>query len=163
MSERATLADDPAAVAVAESELAHAESDAPEGPRPHWRDRLATATAIGAGGIAGAEARYAVGLWAAARWGSAFPWGTLLINLTGSFILGFYLTLVTERFVGRSTTRLLVATGFLGAYTTFSTFSYETVSLVQRGAFGPAAAYVALSLIGGLIAVFAGIVAAHAL
>jgi fluoride exporter len=164
MSARPTLTeDDPIDIAIEETELAHATDDEPEAARSPWRERLATTTAIGAGAIAGAEARYLAGLWAAARWGSAFPWGTLLINLSGSFVLGFYLALVTERFTGRSTTRLLLATGFLGAYTTFSTFSYETVALVQHGAIGPAVAYVAASLIGGLIAVFAGIVAAHAL
>ncbi|HEU5433323.1 MAG TPA: fluoride efflux transporter CrcB [Thermomicrobiales bacterium] len=163
MSERAPLMDDLAEIAVEDAELADAAADDPTSSRPLWRERLATMTAIGVGAIAGANARYLVGLWVAARWGSAFPWGTLLINLSGSFVLGFYLALVTERLTGRSTTRLLLATGFLGAYTTFSTFSYETVALVQHGALGPAVAYVAASLIGGLIAVFAGVVAAHAL
>jgi CrcB protein len=125
--------------------------------------RLGPYLAISAGGLLGANARYLVGQWAAARWGSDFPWGTLLVNVTGSFVLGFYLTLVTERFVGRATTRLFIATGFLGAYTTFSTFSYEAVTLLQHGALPAALGYVAGSLGLSLGAVVAGILAARAL
>src|SRR5207248_8726340 len=76
---------------------------------------------------------------------------------------GCYLTLATERFAGRSTVRLFVATGFLGAYTTFSTFSYEAVSLARHGAVGAAVAYAVASLALGLAAVVAGILAARAL
>ena len=151
------------AEAVAESELEVAPHDRPAIPFSVLRARLATTLAVSVGGLLGANARYAVGLWAADRWGALFPWGTLLINVSGSFVLGFYLTLVTERFIGRSTARLFLATGFLGAYTTFSTFSFETLQLVQRGAVGPALAYVGASLVGGLVAVLAGIAAAHAL
>jgi CrcB protein len=97
------------------------------------------------------------------RFGTVFPWGTLLINVSGSFVLGFYLTLVTERFVGRSTTRLFLATGFLGAYTTFSTLSYETVQLLAAGAALPAVGYVVGSLLLGIAAAAVGILSAHAL
>jgi CrcB protein len=148
---------------IAETELAEAPSDQLASPTIAWRAHLATTSAISAGGLLGANARYLIGLWAVDRWGAIFPWGTLLINVSGSFVLGFYLTLVTERFTGKSTTRLFVATGFLGAYTTFSTFSYETVQLVQGGDTLPALAYVAASLVAGLIAVLAGAAAAHAL
>jgi CrcB protein len=149
--------------AIAEAELAEAPDDRAAPASPGWRSRLATTTAVGLGGVLGANARYWVGVWVAERWGTAFPWGTLAINVSGSFVLGFYLTLVTERFAGRSTTRLFVATGFLGAYTTFSTFSYETVRLIQQGAVVPALAYVAASLIAGLVAGVAGVATAHAL
>lgn len=156
-----------AAEAVAEAELAQAPEDLPAVPaRERWLARLAPLApyaAISAGAVLGADVRYAVGLWAAGHWGAAFPWGTLLINVTGSLLLGFYLTLVTERFAGRATTRLFVATGFCGAYTTFSTFSYETVTLVQGGAVLAAVAYVLGSLALGLHAVGAGILAARAL
>lgn len=149
---------------VEEAELEHAPADMPAEPRSSpWRERLATIGAISVGGALGANARYAVGLWAGSRWGVAFPWGTLLINVTGSFLLAFYLTLVTERFSGRSTTRLFVATGFLGTFTTFSTFSYETVQLVQDGEIFRALVYVVASLVAGLVAAAVGIVAAHAL
>lgn len=118
---------------------------------------------IAIGGIVGANARFLVSTWSANRIGIDFPYGTLIVNASGSFLMGLLLTLVADRFAGDASARALLATGFLGAYTTFSTFSYETVALVQHGALGPAVAYVAASLIGGLIAVFAGVVAAHAL
>jgi CrcB protein len=153
----------PIAEAVEEAELGHAPEDLREPPRSVWRERVATLVAISVGGLLGANARYLVSRWATDRWGSAIPWGTLLINVSGSFVLGFYLTLVTERFAGRATTRLFVATGFLGAYTTFSAFSYEAVMLIQHGEPLRAVAYVAVSLLGGLAAAVAGVVTAHAL
>ena len=128
-----------------------------------WWERLAPVLAISAGGFCGANARYLVGLWADERWGAVFPWGTLLINLSGSLVLGFYLTLATERFASRPTTRFFVATGFLGAYTTFSTFSIEVVQLLALGEVIPALAYVAGNLVLGLIGAAAGMLVAHGL
>ncbi len=154
---------EPVADAIEDFELAHAPHDQMEPPRTAWRDHLAVGGAVSAGGLLGANARYIVGTWATDRWGSAFPWGTLLVNVSGSFVLGFYLTLVTERLTGRATGRLFVATGFLGAYTTFSTFSYETVQQIQQGEMLRASAYVAASMAAGLLAVVIGIVVAHAL
>jgi CrcB protein len=136
------------------------ESDRPRVIRP-WQPRLAHYTAVGIGGLLGANARYQVGEWIASRWSTAFPWGTLLINVSGSFVLSLFLTLTAERFSVRPTTRLFVATGFLGGYTTFSTFSYEAVRLLQRGHPTRAMLYVAASLIAGIAAVVAGIVVAR--
>jgi CrcB protein len=133
------------------SDHAHAE----------WRATIPTVLAVGIGGIVGANLRWQVGEWAADRWATPFPWGTLVINLTGSFVLGLYLTLVTERFAGRPLTRLFFATGLLGAYTTFSTFAYETVRLLQYGHLVTAAAYVGASLVFGLAASIAGIAVAR--
>jgi CrcB protein len=141
---------------VAEAELERAPEDLPSKP-PVWRTRLADICAVGLGGSLGAPSRYWLGRWATAQWGSAFPWGTLLINLTGSFVLGLFLTYVMERHPTRAAPRLYFATGFLGAYTTFSTFSYETVRLIQHGHVSRAVIYVAASLVGGLIAAGAGI------
>lgn len=149
--------------AIAEAELSRASQDQPVATITIWQTRLAPHLAISAGAVGGANARFLVGSWVAARWGETFPWGTLLINVTGSLILGFYLTLVTERFTGRATVRLFVATGFLGAYTTFSAFSYEAVQLIQRGAIFGAVAYIIASLTLGLIGVVLGIVVARAL
>jgi fluoride exporter len=150
--------------AVAEAELAHAPQDVRLLPQhPAWRERLPTIAAVGAGGFLGANARYLVGLWVAEHFGTAFPYGTLLINVSGSFVLGFYLTLVTERVSGRPTTRLFLATGFFGAYTTFSTLSYEAVQLVAEGTALVGVAYVGASLLLGIAAAVAGILAAHAL
>ena len=128
-----------------------------------WTGAVPTMLAVGIGGIIGANLRWKIGEWAADQWATPFPWGTLLINLTGSFILGLYLTLVTERFSGRPLTRLLIATGILGAYTTFSTFAYETVSLVQHGQVWTAVAYVAASLTLGLAVCAGGIASARAI
>jgi CrcB protein len=88
---------------------------------------------ISTGAILGANARYWLGIWCADRWGTAFPYGTLLINVTGSFVLGLFMTLATERLLIDPRWRFLVAVGFLGAYTTFSTYSYESFSLLSKG------------------------------
>src|SRR5438067_7305899 len=93
---------------------------------------------IGLGGVLGANARYLVSVWAANRWGVAFPYGTLLVNATGSFLIGFVLALVAARFGDSAEGRLLVVAGFLGAYTTFSTFAFETVALSRQRAHWPA-------------------------
>ncbi|HEX3302365.1 MAG TPA: fluoride efflux transporter CrcB [Thermomicrobiales bacterium] len=128
-----------------------------------WTGVVPTMLAIGIGGIIGANLRWKIGVWAADQWATPFPWGTLLINLTGSFVLGLYLTLVTERFTGRPLTRLMFATGLLGAYTTFSTFAYETVRLLQHGQIWTALAYVAASLALGLAACTGGIATGRAI
>ncbi len=150
---------------IEEADVARSPQDQPEPPEPGtvWRVHLMTMGALSAGGVLGANARYVVSSWATDHWGSGFPWGTLLVNVSGSLVLGFYLPLATERFAGRATTRLFVATGFLGAYTTFSTFSYEAVQQAQSGEPLRAAGYVAVSLVAGLLAVVIGIVAAHAI
>lgn len=88
---------------------------------------------ISAGAVLGANARYWLGGWAAQKWGSGFPFGTLMINVTGSLLLGFFMTLATERFLIDPRWRLLVAVGFLGAYTTFSTYTYESLNLLLNG------------------------------
>jgi fluoride exporter len=88
---------------------------------------------ISAGAILGANARYWLGDWAAQKWGAGFPIGTLLINLTGSLLLGFFMTLATERFLIDPRWRLFFAVGFLGAYTTFSTYTYESFNLLFNG------------------------------
>jgi CrcB protein len=88
---------------------------------------------ISLGAILGANARYLVSGWAADRWGSSFPLGTLLINVTGSFVLGLFLAVTTERIVVDPRWRLVVAIGFLGAYTTFSTYTYESIQLLLNG------------------------------
>ncbi|MER3486729.1 MAG: fluoride efflux transporter CrcB, partial [Chloroflexota bacterium] len=103
-------------------------------------------TAVGLGGVLGANARYVLGTWAQSAWGTAFPWGTLLINVLGSLLIGVFLTLATERLTIRPATRLFIATGILGAFTTFSTMSYELVHLLQAGALLRAGLYLLASL-----------------
>lgn len=112
--------------------------------------------AVGAGGFLGAIARYAVGLLVARFWSGEFPLATFLINVSGSFVLGFFMALSGERLGLEPAWRLLVATGFVGAYTTFSTFEYETHRLVELGATGWAVANVVASVLVGFAALRLG-------
>jgi CrcB protein len=114
-------------------------------------------------GAAGALSRNAVDGWIATRVGGSFPWGTLVVNTSGSLLLGFLFTLLTERIAFDSSTRFAITTGFIGAYTTFSTFSLETVRLAQDGELWAAGANLALNVGLGFAAVYAGIVLARAI
>jgi CrcB protein len=93
---------------------------------------------IAVGGVLGANARYLVSTWVANRAGVGFPYGTFLINASGSFAIGLFLEVLAGHFGSDPDTTFLFATGFLGAYTTFSTLSYETVALIRQGAIRPA-------------------------
>ncbi len=117
--------------------------------------------AISLGGILGANTRYFLTLYIAERFGNAFPYGTLLINVSGSLIIGFFLTLVTERLTVDPLWRLFFATGFLGAYTTFSSYTFEAAQLVREGTYGLALLYLFGSVVAGMVGVFAGILAAE--
>ncbi len=112
---------------------------------------------IGAGAFLGANLRYWVASAFSTWLGVAFPYGTLFINISGSFLLGFVLTFIGNRLVADPGLRLLMGTGFLGGYTTFSTFSYDTVVLLERGDFLPALTNSAASLLGSLVAAYLGI------
>lgn len=116
---------------------------------------------VGMGGFVGAIARYAVGVWCDAFWRRDFPLATFLVNITGCFILGFFLTIAAERLPLDPRWRLLVATGFVGAYTTFSTFEYETQRLTTTGAFGWAIVNVLTSVVAGYLAVKLGVALAR--
>ncbi len=84
---------------------------------------------VGAGGFLGAIARFLVGTWVVNRYGSSFPWATFVINVSGSFLLGLIGTLLLNRVLVSPSWRLGVTIGFIGAYTTFSTFEYESAKL----------------------------------
>jgi fluoride exporter len=118
---------------------------------------------IGIGGFAGANLRYLIQTWIAERWGASFPYGTLFINVTGSFILGFFIMLVTDRVVASPNWRFLIAVGLLGGYTTFSSFTVETLNLAQAGRWLPAGLYLAGNVVLGLVFAFLGMVLARAL
>ncbi len=116
---------------------------------------------VAAGGAAGAVARYGVTLFVATFWRRDFPLATLLINVSGSFILGLFSTFAAERAAIDPLWRLLIATGFVGAYTTFSTFEYETERLTESGAIGWGALNVLTSVFAGFIAVRLGVILAR--
>lgn len=116
---------------------------------------------IGLGGFLGANTRYLLQQWAANQWGADFPYGTLLINISGSFVIGLFLTLATGRLALSPEYRLFVAVGFLGGYTTFSSFSYETLRLLEQGLWWPAAWYFLGNTGLGMIGVFLGVVLAR--
>lgn len=118
---------------------------------------------IGLGGFLGANARYLLGGWVADRLSPSFPYGTLVINATGSFVIGLFLSLITERFQAPPGLRLFFAIGFLGAYTTFSTFTYESLSLFEARAYAAAATNVIGSVVIGLVAVALGAALGRAL
>ena len=87
---------------------------------------------IAVGAILGANARYLVGLWAGARFGAGFPVGTLIVNVTGSCALGFLLAAATGRLNISPELRLFLGVGFLGAYTTFSSYAVESLTLIEN-------------------------------
>lgn len=97
---------------------------------------------VGLGGGAGAIARYLMGREVEARFGSGFPYGTLTINVLGSLAIGILVTLLAERFAPNHAVRLLLVTGFLGGYTTFSAYAFEAITLADRGQIGRALLYV---------------------
>ena len=108
------------------------------------------------GGATGSLLRYLVGTAIMARVGGRFPVGTVFINITGSFVIGLLMTLFTERLDPQPNLRLLLVTGFLGGYTTFSSFEWETLGLVQGGSRWLGLVYVVGSVLVGYIAVWLG-------
>jgi len=116
---------------------------------------------IGAGGFIGAVLRYEISGWAHKLFGAGFPYGTLSVNVIGSFFLGFFLLLANTRLIVPDAYKTLIAVGLLGAFTTFSTFSYETMALLQVNLIKQAALNITLNLVLGLIAVWLGMMAAR--
>jgi CrcB protein len=118
---------------------------------------------VAAGGMIGAMARYGLTGWISTKNRGTFPWGTLAVNAIGSFLIGFFVYLALERFSWRPEWRIFFAVGVLGAFTTFSTFSYETVELMRSGSYLQAAANVGANLVGCLAATVGGMALAAAL
>ena len=118
---------------------------------------------IAVGSAIGGVSRYLVGGLSQRLTGGTFPSGTLLINITGSFLLGFILRYGVETPTLTPEVRAFLTVGFCGGYTTFSTFSYETIALAEDGQWARAALYVALSVSLSLVATFLGLVAAREL
>ena len=118
---------------------------------------------IAAGGAIGAVSRYVAVGWVQTFVGGRFPWGTLSVNLFGSFLLGVAFVIVVERLQGHSELRSLLMVGFLGAFTTFSTFALESVDLLNERLYALAAAYMIGSVLLCVTGAFLGIVLARAL
>jgi fluoride exporter len=118
---------------------------------------------IALGGALGSIARYWVGSSIAERAGIRFPYGTLVVNLTACVIIGFSLTYLGRRADLNPAWRYLIPIGFIGAYSTFSTYEWETLSTMRSGAFFLAALYALGSLLLGLVAVWGGALLAEVL
>lgn len=118
---------------------------------------------VGIGGFIGAIARFWLGGYISNKLGTRFPYGTFVINVSGSFFIGFVLTLLAERTHWSPNWRYLIPIGFIGAYTTFSTFEYETFRGIQDGEFLIASLYVVLSMFVGFVAVWLGAIAGRSL
>lgn len=118
---------------------------------------------VAVGAMLGANLRYIIGNWAADRLGAEFPYGTFVVNVSGAFVIGFFLALLANRIGVNPMWRLFFATGFLGGYTTFSTYSWEALTLAQAGDWTRAAGYVLGSNVVGLIGVWLGATLAQTL
>ncbi len=114
---------------------------------------------VGIGGFLGAIARFWVGGYVYERMGTKFPYGTFVINVSGSFVIGLVMSILTERTHLHPNWRYLIPIGFIGAYTTFSTFEYETLAAARDGAWAVALANVVLSVAFGFVGVWLGMVA----
>ena len=132
-------------------------------PRADRKDRVHKYLLIGLGGFAGAMARYWMGTFVTQRMGLRFPFGTFLVNISGCFLIGFFMYLLAERGVLDAHWLYIIVVGFIGAYTTFSTFEYETMRALQDGQFGIGLLYVASSVMAGFIMVWLGAQAAKLL
>ena len=112
--------------------------------------------AVVAGAGIGGGLRYVLSSWIAERWGASLPWATFVVNISGAFLLGVVVALSVERSLIPPAWRLFLGVGILGGYTTFSTLSYESISLMQRGFVMQGALNMFGSALAGLAAVVAG-------
>lgn len=119
--------------------------------------------AIAAGAAVGGVSRYYLASSLQQRLGAAFPWGTLVVNVTGSLLLGFLIRYALATPAISVELRALLTTGFCGGYTTFSTFSFETAALIEEGQYERAGAYVLGSVVLSLLATICGFILAREL
>jgi fluoride exporter len=111
---------------------------------------------VAAGGALGSVARFGFNAWIVRVLADAFPWGILLANVLGCFLMGLVSAYFMQRATSDDVLKLFLTTGFLGGFTTFSAFSFDTLKLLQAGQLGAAAGYVLASVVASLIAVFVG-------
>lgn len=116
---------------------------------------------VAVGAMLGANLRFVVSAWAADRFGADFPYGTLIVNVSGAFVIGIALAYLSERVGVDPLWRLFFATGFLGGYTTFSSYAWEALTLTEQGAWLRAAVYVIGSNALGFVGVWLGAVLAR--
>jgi fluoride exporter len=124
---------------------------------------MTQALLVAGGGAVGSLLRYYVGIWWLRAAGPNFPWGTLTVNVVGGFLIGLLAELIARKLGGSTELRLLLITGFLAGFTTFSAFSLDTILLLERGSFATAILYVVISVVFSLAAVFAGLLLVRAL
>lgn len=117
--------------------------------------------AVAAGGALGASARHGVGRIALRAFGPDFPWATVIVNIAGSTLMGLFIGALVARSGTPETARAFFAVGFLGAFTTMSTFSLDVVTLFERKAYAAAGGYAALSLAGSVLGLVLGLVVAR--
>ncbi len=113
--------------------------------------------AVALGGAIGSVARYLAGIGVGKLAGFGFPWGTLLINIAGSFLIGVLVESFALRWDLPQVARVFLTVGICGGFTTFSTFSLESALMLERGELGPAAAYIVASVVVSILALFAGL------
>ena len=118
---------------------------------------------VGIGGCLGSILRFWLGTYIGSKMGSRFPYGTFVINVTGSFLIGLIFALLTVKTQWSPNWRYLIPIGFIGGYTTFSSFEYETLRSIQDGQIGLGLLYVATSVVFGLVAVWGGMIAGRAI
>ncbi len=118
---------------------------------------------VGMGGFVGSVARFWLGSYIGGRMGARFPYGTFVVNISGSFLIGLVITLFAEKTHWSPNLRYLIPIGFIGGYTTFSAFEYETFRLFQDGQGLTALLNVTLSVVVGFAGVWAGVVTARAI
>jgi len=120
------------------------------------REQVGKYLVVGIGGFMGSIVRFWLAAFVGQRMGTRFPYGTFLINVTGSFLIGFVMTVLTEKTHLSPNWRYLIPIGFIGGYTTFSTFEYETLRAIQDGQFTIGTLNVVLSVLVGFLMVWTG-------
>lgn len=118
---------------------------------------------VGVGGCLGSILRFWLGSYIGEKMGTRFPYGTFVINVTGSFLIGLIFALLTAKTQWSPNWRYLIPIGFIGGYTTFSSFEYETLRTIQDGQLGLALLYIGLSVFIGFVAVWGGVIAGKAI
>jgi CrcB protein len=136
---------------------------APDAVSPRQEDRTLSFLFIAVGGAAGAVSRYVVDTWVSEQTMSSFPWGTFVVNISGTFVLGLLSAMAIDRSVLPADIRLPVLVGFVGAYTTFSTLMLETWRLVESGSNALAIANIVGSGMLGIVALVLGLVVGRAI